>query len=93
MFLNTYNYKNVTDGWIKLNSLHEAYPGHHVQYVRAAVDETPETVKIGAKLVPLLRGPAFGQSVRLNSCLGKIHSSLCLSPTGATTHLCGFVRI
>ena len=56
MFLNTYNYKNVTDGWIKLNSLHEAYPGHHVQYVRAAVDETPETVKIGAKLVPLLEG-------------------------------------
>nr|WP_294467133.1 DUF885 family protein [uncultured Sellimonas sp.] len=56
MFLNTYNYQNVTDGWIKLNSIHEAYPGHHVQYVRAAVDETPETVKIGAKLVPLLEG-------------------------------------
>lgn len=56
MFLNVYNYRNVTDGWIKLNALHEAYPGHHVQYVRAAVDETPETVKIGAKLVPLLEG-------------------------------------
>lgn len=56
MFLNVYNYRNVTDGWIKLNALHEAYPGHHVQYVRAAVDETPETVKTGAKLVPLLEG-------------------------------------
>lgn len=56
MFLNVYNYRNVTDGWIKLNALHEAYPGHHVQYVRAAIDETPETVKIGAKLVPLLEG-------------------------------------
>lgn len=56
MFLNVYNYRNVTDGWIKLNALHEAYPGHHVQYVRAAVDETPETVKIGSKLVPLLEG-------------------------------------
>lgn len=56
MFLNVYNYQNVTDGWIKLNALHEAYPGHHVQYVRAAVDDTPETVKIGAKLVPLLEG-------------------------------------
>ena len=39
-----------------MNTLHEAYPGHHVQYVRAVVDETPETVKIGAKLVPLLEG-------------------------------------
>ena len=56
MFLNIYNYKNVTDGWIRMNTLHEAYPGHHVQYVRAVVDETPETVKIGAKLVPLLEG-------------------------------------
>lgn len=56
MFLNVYNYRNVTDGWIKLNALHEAYPGHHVQYVRAAIDETPETVRIGAKLVPLLEG-------------------------------------
>lgn len=56
MFLNHHNYRNVTDGWIKLNSLHEAYPGHHVQYVRAEIDETPETVKIGAKLVPLLEG-------------------------------------
>lgn len=56
MFLNQYNYQNITDGWIKLNALHEAYPGHHVQYVRAAVDTTPETVKIGAKLIPLLEG-------------------------------------
>lgn len=56
MFLNVYNYKNVTDGWIRMNTLHEAYPGHHVQYVKAVVDETPETVKIGAKLVPLLEG-------------------------------------
>ena len=56
MFLNQYNVPNISDGWIKMNSMHEAYPGHHVQYVRAAVDPTPETVKIGAKLVPLLEG-------------------------------------
>ena len=56
MFLNQYNYQNITDGWIKLNSLHEAYPGHHVQYVRAAMDPTPETVKIGTKLIPILEG-------------------------------------
>ncbi len=56
MFLNQYNYRNVTDGWIKLNALHEAYPGHHVQYVRTAMAETPETVKLGAKLIPVLEG-------------------------------------
>lgn len=56
MFLNQHNYQNITDGWIKLNSLHEAYPGHHVQYVKAAISDTPETVKIGSKLVPLLEG-------------------------------------
>ncbi len=56
MFFNQYNYKAITDGWIKLNTLHEAYPGHHCQYVRCATDETPEITKIGAKLVPLLEG-------------------------------------
>lgn len=56
MFLNQYNYQNVTDGWIKLNSLHEAYPGHHVQYLKTALSETPETVKIGAKYIPILEG-------------------------------------
>ena len=56
MFLNQYNVQAITDGWIKLNALHEAYPGHHCQFVRAAIDETPEVVKIGAKLVPLLEG-------------------------------------
>ena len=39
MFLNNYNYQNVTDGWIKLNALHEAYPGHHVQIGRASCRE------------------------------------------------------
>lgn len=56
MFLNQHNYMNITDGWIKLNALHEAYPGHHVQYVRTAMAETPETVKLGAKLIPVLEG-------------------------------------
>ena len=56
MFLNQYNYKNITDGWIKMNTMHEAYPGHHVQYVRTAMDSIPETVKIGAKQVPICEG-------------------------------------
>ena len=56
MFLNQYNYQNITDGWIKMNTMHETYPGHHVQFIRAAIDPTPETVKIGAKSVPLEEG-------------------------------------
>ena len=40
MFLNQYNYQNINDGWIKLNALHEAYPGHHVQYVRTAMENS-----------------------------------------------------
>ncbi|MEE3487215.1 MAG: DUF885 family protein [Bulleidia sp.] len=56
MFLNQYNVKNISDGWLKLNALHEAYPGHHVQFTRAAVDIRPETVNIGSKVEPLLEG-------------------------------------
>ena len=56
MFLNVYNYKNVSDGWIRINCLHEAYPGHHVQYVKRITDPMPETVKIGAKSVAIMEG-------------------------------------
>lgn len=56
MFLNQYNYKAVTDGWLRMNCLHEAYPGHHVQFVRTITDPIPETMKIGAKSIPLMEG-------------------------------------
>lgn len=58
MFLNDYNLKAVTDGWIKMNTVHEAYPGHHVQFVRTTLDPLPETVKIGAKSTPITEGTA-----------------------------------
>jgi hypothetical protein len=58
MFLNNYNLKAVTDGWIKMNTVHEAYPGHHVQFVRTTIDPLPETVKIGAKSTPITEGTA-----------------------------------
>lgn len=41
-----------------MNTIHEAYPGHHVQFVRAELDPIPETVKIGAKSVPITEGTA-----------------------------------
>jgi len=56
MFLNNYNFKAVTDGWIKMNTVHEAYPGHHVQFVRTTVDPIPETLKRGAKHTPITEG-------------------------------------
>ena len=58
MFLNQYNYKEITDGWIKMNSMHETYPGHHVQFVRSITDPLPETLKRGAKHIPLIEGVA-----------------------------------
>ena len=58
MFLNQYNYQQITDGWIKMNCLHETYPGHHVQFVRSAIDPLPQTLKNGAKYIPLIEGVA-----------------------------------
>ena len=41
-----------------MNSVHECYPGHHVQWVRSVLDPLPETVKVGARGVPTLEGSA-----------------------------------
>ncbi len=59
MFLNQFNFKAVTDGWMKINALHECYPGHHVQYVRTQTDRTPETIKIDGNNIPLIEGTAI----------------------------------
>lgn len=58
MYLNEGNYRAVTDGWLKMMAIHEAYPGHHVQFVRSAADPLPETVKLGARSIPLIEGAA-----------------------------------
>jgi len=57
-FLNDGNFKAVTDGWLKMQAVHEAYPGHHLQYVLSANSHLPETVRIGAKSIPLIEGTA-----------------------------------
>lgn len=94
MFLNQYNYQNITDGWIKVNALHEAYPGHHVQYVRAAVDTTPETVKIGSKLIPLLEGTCLRtERGPLRIHFRRIPSSRSLLPSAVIIPRCGFMWI
>ena len=58
VFLNNYNFRAVTDGWMKMQAIHEAYPGHHIQYVRRVADRLPETLKLGAKYIPLIEGTA-----------------------------------
>lgn len=57
-FLNDGNFKAISDGWLKMQAVHEAYPGHHVQYVRNVTDTLPETFKLGAKHIPLIEGTA-----------------------------------
>ncbi len=56
MVLNPDNVPAITDGWIKINAVHETYPGHHVQFLRATADPLPETVKQGARSTPLMEG-------------------------------------
>lgn len=56
MVLNDGNLGAITDGWIKINAVHESYPGHHVQFLRATADPLPETVKMGARATPLIEG-------------------------------------
>ena len=57
-FLNVGNFRALSDGWLKMQALHEAYPGHHIQYVRNVTDTLPETLKLGAKHIPLIEGTA-----------------------------------
>lgn len=56
MFLNDQNYQAVSDGWIKVNSIHEAYFGHHIQFVKTLMDPLPETIRRGAKADPISEG-------------------------------------
>ena len=58
MVLNKANYANITDGWLKMTSIHECYPGHHVQFVRQTLDTIPATQKIYVMGTPLKEGTA-----------------------------------
>ena len=54
--LNDENYKAITDGWIKINCIHEVHPGHYTQYLRTHLDPMPEVFKRGAKHACLTEG-------------------------------------
>ena len=58
MVLNKGNYKNISDGWLKMTAIHECYPGHHAQFVRQTLDTIPQTQKIYVMGTPLKEGTA-----------------------------------
>lgn len=44
-YVNTENLEGVNRGWLMNMALHEAYPGHHAQYVCASGADVPRTAK------------------------------------------------
>lgn len=58
MVLNKSNYANISDGWLKMTSIHECYPGHHVQFIRQTLDTLPTTNKLYVMGTPLKEGTA-----------------------------------
>ena len=44
-YVNTENLEGVNRGWLMNMALHEAYPGHHAQYVCASGGDVPRTAK------------------------------------------------
>ncbi len=52
VFLNVYNHRTLTRGWIKLNAIHECYPGHHAHFVKTAAGNMPGSFKIAPMMSP-----------------------------------------
>ncbi len=46
VFLNEYNYESVTLGWLEMMAIHECYPGHHAQKVKAAASSLPDSFRV-----------------------------------------------
>ncbi len=69
VFLNQYNYENISRGWIYLLSIHECYPGHHTQFTKTAAGNMPLTFKVGAA-VPLTEGIALRSETLMQHIFG-----------------------
>ena len=52
VFLNIHNHRTLTRGWIKLNAIHECYPGHHAHFVKTAAGNMPGSFKIAPMMSP-----------------------------------------
>lgn len=51
-FLNQYNYKCITRGWLMMMAIHECYPGHHTQRVMIGSSSLPSPYKLSHLLAP-----------------------------------------
>ncbi len=45
-YINGSNYQNISRGWLMNMALHEAYPGHHTQYVCTSAGKIPQSAKM-----------------------------------------------
>jgi hypothetical protein len=64
VFLNIHNHRTLTRGWIKLNAIHECYPGHHAHFVKTAAGNMPGSFKIAPMMSPaaaVRRSPLHAQ--------------------------------
>ncbi len=60
VFLNIHNHRTLTRGWIKLNAIHECYPGHHAHFVKTAAGNMPGSFKIAPMMSP---AAPFGEAL------------------------------
>jgi uncharacterized protein (DUF885 family) len=69
VFLNQYNYRTISRGWIYLNAVHECYPGHHTQAVKTAAANMPNAFKM-ASAVPLSEGICMRSETLMQDIFG-----------------------
>jgi uncharacterized protein (DUF885 family) len=74
VFLNRYNYREITRSWIQMNAVHESYPGHHAHAVKTAAADMPMSFKLAAltsRGAPLSEGVAHRSETLLKDVFGE----------------------
>ena len=74
VFLNRYNYREITRAWIQMNAVHESYPGHHAHFVKTAAGDMPAAFKLGSMTsrgAPLSEGVAHRSETLLQDVFGE----------------------
>ncbi len=74
VFLNQHNYEEINEGWVKLNAVHECYPGHHAHAVKTTWGDMPSIFKANSALTspgaPLTEGVAVRSERLLEEVFG-----------------------
>lgn len=74
VFLNRYNYREITRAWIQMNAVHESYPGHHAHAVKTAAGDMPMAFKLAgltSRGAPLSEGIAHRSETLLKDVFGE----------------------